>query len=137
MFNNIGSKIKNLANIITVIGIAISMIIGLILMIIALIEESFSGILVALIWASIGSLFLWISSFILYGLGELIDSNMNCNTLLNQQNTILIQIRDSLEVSSGQKNCPKQQPLNDNKNIATGITADMIQDWLDGKEPLK
>ena len=81
MFENIGEKIKTLATVISILGIGISCIYGL-----ALIGQKFgAGILVA----GIGSLISWISSFALYGFGELIETNHEINnamkTLTSQQ----------------------------------------------------
>ena len=81
MFENIGEKIKTLATVISILGIGISCICGLVL-----IGQKFvAGILVA----GIGSLISWISSFALYGFGELIETNHEINdamkTLTSQQ----------------------------------------------------
>ena len=62
MFDNIGAKIKKLAEIITIGGIIVSVGIGTM-------NENFRGIVIALL----GSLVSWISSFLLYGFGELIE----------------------------------------------------------------
>ncbi len=83
MFNNIGGKIKGLAQVIAWIGIIASFIIGINLMSTAarfgsysdssLIGGlgSFAGILVIVI----GSLFSWIGSFVLYGFGQLVENS--------------------------------------------------------------
>lgn len=65
MFNNIGGKIKTLATAITVIGIIISIIIGVMLTGV----YGNGGFVIALV----GSFFSWIGSFVLYGFGEMID----------------------------------------------------------------
>ena len=62
MFDNIGAKIKKLAEIITIGGIIVSVLIGTM-------SGDFRGIVIALL----GSLGSWISSFVLYGFGELIE----------------------------------------------------------------
>ena len=68
MFNNIGGKIKTLAQVVCGIGIGVSVIIGLILM--AQDEDTiFAGILVLIL----GSLSSWIGSFMTYGFGEIIE----------------------------------------------------------------
>ena len=80
MFDNIGSKIKTLAVIIAWVGIIGSIIAGIILISIGISmnNSSWSGSPGAgLIWSGIvciiwGSLLSWISSFVLYGFGELI-----------------------------------------------------------------
>ncbi len=69
MFSNIGSKIKKLAEITTWIGIISFVVGGFCLM---MIDEAFmlTGILVAIF----GSLASWVSSFVLYGFGQLIEN---------------------------------------------------------------
>lgn len=69
MFNNIGKKIKTLAEIITVLGILASIVTAIVIW--TTVEYSFLiglGILV------FGCIFAWIGSFLLYGFGELIES---------------------------------------------------------------
>lgn len=70
MFSNIGGKIKNLAVVITWIGIITSVIFGIMMMATGYGEMVFIGFLVALV----GSLLSWIGSFLLYGFGQLIEN---------------------------------------------------------------
>ncbi len=65
MFDNIGKKIKTLAVVLTVVGIAASIIIGAYLFL-------FIGI-VCLVVMVVGPLISWIAAFALYGFGELVD----------------------------------------------------------------
>ena len=67
MFKNIGSKIKKLAIVITVLECMISIIYGIVSCIAG---KVLFGILVIVI----GSVIAWISSFFTYGFGELIDN---------------------------------------------------------------
>lgn len=67
MFSNIGGKIKTLAQVVTWVGIIASVITGLIL-----VSEDDDLILIGLLVMVAGSLTFWISSFLLYGFGELI-----------------------------------------------------------------
>lgn len=70
MFNNIGGKIKTLAQVVSGIGISASVIFGCFLM--ATDEDTvFIGILVLIL----GSIFSWISSFMTYGFGQLIENS--------------------------------------------------------------
>ncbi len=77
MYANIGKKIKMLAKVICWIGIILSCIIGLVNYFLSfpseeakiIIRELFIGLAIA----AGGSLISWISSFVLYGFGELID----------------------------------------------------------------
>ena len=68
MFNNVGRKLKDIASAITFIGIAFSVILG-ILMIKPL------GILFALLIIAVGSFISWISSIGIYAFGELVDNS--------------------------------------------------------------
>ena len=64
MFDNIGSKIKSLAQIVCWLGIIVSAVSGLAIMI-SNEETVFVGLLIILL-GSIGS---WVGSFVLYGFG--------------------------------------------------------------------
>ena len=78
MFDNIGSKIKGLASIITWIGIIISVILGIVLMCLG---KTF--VIVGLCVLFFGALMSWISSFLLYGFGELIERTCRIDDYLN------------------------------------------------------
>lgn len=73
MFSNIGGKIKGLATVISVIGIGLSVICGIIMIIAgansggAMVGTGFAVLIV-------GSLASWIGAFIIYGFGELIEN---------------------------------------------------------------
>ena len=74
MFINIGSKIKGLAKIITWVGVIGSFLIGLTFMALFYSNgtlELLAGFAIVLI----GSLLAWVSSFILYGFGELVENS--------------------------------------------------------------
>ena len=66
MFNNIGGKIKTLAKVLTVIGMILSIIWGIV-------ETEFS-VETGFAIIALGCLFSWVGSFLLYGFGELIDN---------------------------------------------------------------
>ena len=66
MFDNIGRKIKTLAEVCTWVGIIVSAIWGLIILA--------EGEMLGLIIAVAGSVGAWISSFLLYGFGQLIEN---------------------------------------------------------------
>ena len=68
MFENISDKIKTLAKITTIVGIAFSIIFGLCFLIVL------NQILLGLAIAVLGSLASWVGSFVLYGFGELIEN---------------------------------------------------------------
>lgn len=67
MFENISDKIKTLAKITTIVGIAFFIICGLILIVS---NQILSGLIIAVL----GSLASWVGSFVLYGFGELIEN---------------------------------------------------------------
>ena len=79
MFDNIGGKIKTLAKVVCWIGIIACIITGIVLM--ATGEDS---ILVGILTAVVGSLLSWVSSFVLYGFGQLVE---NSDTLVQQNQT--------------------------------------------------
>lgn len=64
LFSNIGHKIKNLAKVITWVGIIFSVLFGLITL-------AAGGIIIMIV----GPLISWISSFTLYGFGQLIENS--------------------------------------------------------------
>lgn len=70
MFDNIGGKIKTLAQVVTWIGIISSVISGIALM---SIDEDM--IFVGLMVMIFGSLMSWVSSFVLYGFGQLVENS--------------------------------------------------------------
>ena len=80
MFNWIGSKIKGFTKFICWVGIIGSVLLGISLGSMSPV----AGLLIALV----GSLLSWISSFVLYGFGELIDSVMQINDLLSRTDGI-------------------------------------------------
>ncbi len=71
MFNEIGKKIKGLASVIAWLGIIASAIMGFT----SMRFSALAGILII----AIGALASWISSFMLYGYGELIDQTSQMN----------------------------------------------------------
>ena len=68
MFDNIGGKIKALATTITVLGMIASIICGT-----GIIMEDYEQLALGILIILGGSLVSWISTFILYGFGELIS----------------------------------------------------------------
>lgn len=76
MFSNVGSKIKTIAIVLTIIGIACWCIIG-----IAFIVIEPKIWFIGLLYAAAGSFFSWLSSLTLYGAGHLIE---NSDTLIKK-----------------------------------------------------
>ena len=80
MFHNIGEKIKILATIMTILGIIASVISGIAFIVYSIVEAYdvsglVAGIILGVLTMVVGSLLSWISSFLLYGYGELIENS--------------------------------------------------------------
>ena len=87
MFENIGKKIKTLAKVLCWVGIVISIIYAIALFLIAMDsydEETF--IIMGIVTLIVGPLTSWISSFFMYGFGELIDKASDIEKKINAQN---------------------------------------------------
>ncbi len=76
MFDNIGNKLKNVAQVFAWLGIGASALIGIIVM------AAYEAIFLGLIIITLGCLGSWISSLGLYGFGQLIE---NTDKLVAQQ----------------------------------------------------
>ena len=75
MFTNIGGKIKELAKVICSVGIAISVVAGIVM--IGFGSSSYNGdamVYMGFAVMIVGSLFSWIGSLFAYGFGELIEN---------------------------------------------------------------
>lgn len=75
MFNNIGNKIKTYAEVVSWIGIIACIIIGVISIISGIASATIGPIIVGLLVALIGCLTCWISAFVLYGFGQLVENS--------------------------------------------------------------
>lgn len=77
MYENVGGKIKGVAQTFTVIGIIISVLLFIVLMIPAgeaAREGSGTELIFPFVVLIIGCLFSWLSSLVLYGFGQLIEN---------------------------------------------------------------
>ena len=70
MFNNIGGKIKILAQVVFWLGIIVSFLVGIIL-----INQDENTVLIGFLVLVLGSLFSLIGSFMTYGFGQLIENS--------------------------------------------------------------
>lgn len=75
MYNNIGGKIKGLAQFLAWLGIILSVLGGLVFMGITMLSGEFIGAILGIIIAVVGSLVSWLNGFLLYGFGQLIDNS--------------------------------------------------------------
>jgi hypothetical protein len=101
MFDNIGGKIKILAQIFVWIGIIASVILGFIL---CTTDVEWLGV----ICVFIGPLLCWISSMTLYGFGELIEKTCKIEKILsNEKEVIKTTKTKDKEISYIQKESPK------------------------------
>ena len=71
MFDNIGSKIKALAKVVCWIGIIGSIIAGIVM----IATMGTAGILSGFLTIILGALLSWVSSFVLYGFGEMVENS--------------------------------------------------------------
>ena len=113
MYDNIGNKIKILAQIICVFGVVASVILGLV---ICFRTNEFNEI--GLLYILIGSISSWISSFIIYGFGELIEKvcsiekkvgTSKSNVFLKTENSSINNLIDTTS--------QKEQETNEAKDI--------------------
>lgn len=106
MFQNIGKKIKTVAIVIMITGILLAVLGGLV----AFFEEYsvgniFSAFLTFLTVAGLGILFSWLSVFILYGFGELVDQSM---VMTQRQEEILRLLKEQKKTAPRQESQPQQ-----------------------------
>ena len=80
MFNNIGKKIKNITNALTIIQIVIWVIVGIVLV-------CFKMVLIGLLVVGVGSGLAWLGSLQLYAFGELVDNSTKIANYLGGSST--------------------------------------------------
>ena len=89
MFNDIGSKIKSLAKIISGVGIVVSLVISIFVFVTlhstGFIEDEYS-IVISIFLIVIGVALSWLATFLLYGYGELIDQTAEIKSFLASTN---------------------------------------------------
>ncbi len=120
MFNNIGGKIKTLASVITWIGIICSIVGGATMM-------GFLFPLPGLLIMIVGSLASWISSFLLYAFGQLVE---NTDKLVNTRGGYAPSSQHVNYQSGGQptgyrQNAPQPAPV----YSETGLTLSTLEKW--------
>ena len=85
MYENIGGKIKSVAQALCLLGIILSVIIGLFFLV-----QGGINILIGLSIIVIGAILSWLSSFLSYGIGQLIE---NSDILVDKVDTIEAQVQ--------------------------------------------
>lgn len=91
-FNNVGKKIKMLAEVICVVGILITVALGFYYIVSYLELSNYSrsqalGVLIdGIILIIVGPLASWVGCFLLYGFGELIDATCDIRNTLKPSN---------------------------------------------------
>ena len=85
MFDNIGNKIKGLAELICWIGILISVIIALILVFAGYSDGDGLVLFLGIAIGVAGSLFSWIGSFAVYGFGELVQNSIEIKKMIGEK----------------------------------------------------
>ncbi len=87
MYNNIGSKIKGFASTLTVIGMILSCISGLVCFIGMVSRDSdmaILGLIAGAFVSVIGCLIVWLANMLLYGFGELVDKTSENNRKMQE-----------------------------------------------------
>ena len=85
MFNNIGQKIKTLAEVLCWIGITVSVLAAALLFVSGVTEGNPHAVLFGLLLVVLGPLLSWIGSFLLYGFGELVTKTSRIAEILEQR----------------------------------------------------
>lgn len=118
MFNNIGSKIKSLAILVSVGGIISSVLIGFILLLAS--DEIEMAALIGIAIAVVGSALSWIGGFYTYGFGELIE---NSSIIAKSGNNANLQYTNT----KPNANSPQaQRPLNNSQNFVQAKNDDRL-----------
>ena len=105
MFQNIGKKIKTVAIVIMIVGIVLSVLGGLFAFWGGYLGFDFITALVSFIMiASLGILGSWLSVFILYGFGELVDQSM---AMTQRQEEILRLLKEQKGTAPRQEERPQ------------------------------
>ncbi len=134
MFDNIGRKIKTLAKWLAYLGFITSVISGIVLLIISLINFEHIGwqILLVPIQIVLGCLISWLSVIILYGFGELIDkvSEIEKNTRTNTKTHSYSDRRQEQKASNNNAKSKSIKECDKNDTPAENDEADIYIDVI-------
>lgn len=109
MFNNVGSKIKTLALVFTIIGFVASGVLGVIMM--------FTQLFVGLGFLIGGALSSWLSGCLFYALGEIVESLRNIEYLTRANGQHLFEIKSKLNGQNTNRAQPNQEQNSANSSI--------------------
>ncbi len=84
MFDDIGNKIKTLAKVVCALGMIGSIIGGIVICLEAVNRHSDSSFALGVLVALVGCILSWISVFVLYGFGELVDKTSSIERMLSE-----------------------------------------------------
>ena len=128
MYNNIGGKIKILAKVLFCVGAAVSLIVAVFYIFEGLTED-----ISTLVWAGVftlclGPLSAWLSTWLLYGFGVLVESNEKLSNAVEEELIPAIEAL-SLKISYNQTSSkPQNQNFSeieeDNESFAGGFVVD-------------
>lgn len=104
MFDNIGGKIKKLASILATLGVIASIIVGFIFIM------KIRDVLTFILITGLGSLVSWISSFCLYGFGQLIENSDIKVNLLEKIYKVTTNKADNTSTTSNNNNEDEEIP---------------------------
>lgn len=131
MFENIGGKIKVLAVVSTILGCIACIVLGII-------ELASNAILAGLFTIFLGCILSWLGSFLLYGLGELIETNQKIATMSENAYNCMEKISDQLR-RVGTENKRKESkeeivPKTKSENVVQeSITDVAMRNFKEGK----
>ena len=127
MYENIGEKIKILAKVLFGFGLAVSVFSGFYNISLGVEIENGSVIILGLLTLVLGPLFAWLSTWLLYGFGELIDSNKKLNETVEDELVPTIKelslAVSKISVASGAptSSAPRQAPpVQDDDEVFSG-----------------
>lgn len=75
MYKNVGSTIKTLAKVCAIIGIILSITIGIITVFVGVYQGEIAIVIIGILEAALLVFLSWLGQVLLYGYGQLIDSN--------------------------------------------------------------
>lgn len=103
MFDDIGGKIKTLAQVLCWIGIAVAVISGVIVFV-------DGSMIVGLLTIIIGSLASWLGSFMMYGFGQLVENSDAAAYRLEKLEQAVAKMQQGQQPAARDADAPRQVP---------------------------